>query len=212
MIADNPLLGPQWEALGHVLTSIFDRIRKHGDASFVMQTYGLKYQLSPNSSPFLQACINALGGVQLEVSANLQVMPELTPEQFKVLEFYGWTPPHDDPIEVGGDLEDENPNFSRHFAPDADSLDIAEFALTTLVGVYEIIEDDYFGFTGPGITEKVADLRKLGRLKRHEGNPDGQIFALPGKHLDQLEPSLPAGICLLQGPPRAKPPLATPED
>lgn len=184
MISQNPLLGPEWEPLGQVLMLTIERLRKVGDETFVVQTYGHKYGLSPHTSPFIQGCINALGQVQVEVSSNLMVRPELTEEQYESLEFYGWIRPYKGEIDDTGQKEDENPNFSRYFELKTDALDIAEFALTTLVGVYEITVEDFFGFPSPGLANRVAELNKLSRLKATEGDPTAEIFAMAGKHLE----------------------------
>jgi hypothetical protein len=167
---------------------LVEQLRQGG--LFSVQTYGRKYNLSPSTSPYLQAIIDHDGKVQMEVSGNLQVDPPLTDEQYNVLEFYGWTKPESDPDEyhdAGG-----NPNFARHFDPNSDALLIAEFILTTLVGVYEITEDDYFGFDNATQANLVDSMNKLGRLKYSDGNPDRVIFAMPGKHLESLGETEPS--------------------
>jgi hypothetical protein len=187
-ISDNPLLGPEWQPLGHVIMRLVEQLRQGG--RFSVQTYGRKYNLSPSTSPYLQAIIDEDGKVQMEVSGNLQVHPHLTDEQYNVLEFYGWTKPESDPDEyhdAGG-----NPNFARYFDPNTDALLIAEFILTTLVGVYEITEDDYFGFDNATQANLVDSMNKLGRLKYSDGNPDRVIFAMPGKHLESLGQTEPS--------------------
>ena len=182
-ISDNPLLGPEWQPLGHVLMRLIEDLRN--GAHFSVQTYGRKYNMSPSTSPYLQAITDEDGQIQMEVSANLQVNPPLTAEQYNVLEFYGWAKPDSDPDEfhdAGG-----NPNFARYFAPNTDALQISEFILTTLVGVYEIELDDYWGFSSREQSDRVEAMKKLGRLKQSSGNPDRVIFAMPGHHLEQLE-------------------------
>jgi hypothetical protein len=181
-ISDNPLLGPQWEPLGHVLMRLVEQLRRGG--RFSVQTYGRKYNLSPDTSPYLQAIVDEDGNVQMEVSANLQVNPPLTEDQYNTLEFYGWAKPESDPGEYSA--EGGNPNFVRYFEPNTDALLVAEFILTTLIGVYEITEDDYFGFDHAAQANLVDSLHKLGRLKYSDGNPDRVIFAMPGKHLEAL--------------------------
>ncbi len=181
MISDNPLLGPQWEPLAHVIVKLLENMKRHD--TFSAQTYGRKFGLSPDTSPYLQAIFDEEGNLQMEVSGNLQVRPELTKQQMQDLEFYGWEPPET----VGGEFgADGNPNFARYFEPNKDRLEIAEFILTTLVGVYGITEDDFWGFERKA--ELVASLKKLGRLKATEGNPNAVIFAMPGKHFDMVEP------------------------
>jgi len=184
LIATNPLLGPRWEPLGHVLMRLVEQLRRGG--RFSVQTYGRKYNLSPDTSPYLQAIVDEDGNVQMEVSANLQVRPQLTPLQYQELEFYGWHAP-EEPDEFAS--EPANPNFHRFFEPNQDTLDIAEFILTTLVGVYQLTEDDYFGFDSRTLADRVDSFRKLGRLKYADGNPDRVIFAMPGKHLDNIDSS-----------------------
>ena len=198
MISLNPLLGPQWQPLGFVLMQLFEYTKKNNRRNFSMNTYGHKYGLSPYSSPYAQACVDSFDRLQVEVSANLQVRPELTEEQFQALEFYGWLRPHENPVD-GAD-EDSNPNFSRYFEANADPLDIAEFVLTSLVGVYGLTEDDFFGFSGKDMADRVANMKQMGRLKSDAGNPDGEIFALPGKHLQMLEPSSIINTVTLAGP------------
>ena len=183
MISSNPLLGPEWEPLGHVLARMVEDLRS--GKRFSVQTYGRKYNLSPETSPYLQAILVEDNKIQMEVSANLQVRPQLTTLQYQELEFYGWHAP-EEPDEFAS--EPANPNFHRFFVPNQDALDIAEFILTTLVGVYQLTEDDYFGFDSRTLADRVDSFRKLGRLKYSDGNPDRVIFAMPGKHLEQLEP------------------------
>lgn len=182
MISSNPLLGPEWESLGHVFVHLIERIRP--GYPFIVQTYGRKFNLSPDTSPYLQAIRTDGDVLQMEVSGNLMVQPPLTELQHRELEFYGWNRPESNPGEYAED-HDGNPNFARYFEPGTDPLDVAEFILTTLVGVYGITEDDFWGFESSA--EKVASLKKLGRLKATDGNPSAVIFALPGKHLEMLE-------------------------
>ena len=184
MIASNPLLGPQWEPLGHVFVHLIERIRP--GHHFNVQSYGRKFNLSPDTSPYLQAIRVDEGRLQMEVSGNLMVVPPLTELQHQELEFYGWTRPNPEPDEFAVD-EEANPNFVRYFDANVDPLEISEFILTTLVGVYGITEDDFWGFEGSA--DRVASLKKLGRLKPTPGNDSAVIFAMPGKHLDLVETS-----------------------
>lgn len=181
MIAANPLLGPQWEPLGHVFVHLLERIRP--GHHFNVQTYGRKFNLSPDTSPYLQAIRTDEGLLQMEVSGNLVVNPPLTELQQQELEFYGWNRPDSDPDEYSSSHEG-NPNFHRFFEPAVDNIEIAEFILTTLVGVFGITEDDFWGFESSA--DSVAKLKKLGRLAATAGNPNAVIFAMPGKHLELL--------------------------
>ena len=45
-ISDNPLLGPEWQPLGHVLMRLIEDLRN--GAHFSVQTYGRKYNMSPS--------------------------------------------------------------------------------------------------------------------------------------------------------------------
>ena len=180
MISNNPLLGWQWEPLGQVVTLLIEDLR-HG-TDFGIQTFARRYGLNPNTSPYLQAIMHEDGVIQLEVSGNLQVNPPLTDEEYATLEFYGWSLPEVDPEAFAE--HHGNPNFVRYFDTKADPLAIAEFILTTLIGIFKVHEDDYFGFNHSA--ERVASLQKLGRLKASERNPGAEIFAMPGKHLSQL--------------------------
>ena len=180
MISNNPLLGWQWEPLGQVVTLLIEDLR-HG-TDFGIQTFARRYGLNPDTSPYLQAIMHSDGQIQLEVSGNLQVNPPLTDEEYATLEFYGWSLPEVDPEAFRE--QNGNPNFVRYFDSKADPLAIAEFILTTLIGIFQVQQDDYFGFNHSA--ERVASLKKLGRLKASAGNPAAEIFAMPGRHLSQL--------------------------
>jgi hypothetical protein len=67
-----------------------------------------------------------------------------------------------------------------------DPVDIAEFIMQTMVVVYGLTEEDFFNFGGQETSDQVEALGKLGRLKRTDGNPDREIFAMPGRHLEML--------------------------
>jgi hypothetical protein len=202
MIAENPLLGPEWEPLGHVLCRLFEQVK--GRQIMTMQTYGRRYNLSPYTSPYVQACADEEGAIWVEVTGNIKLEPQLTDEEQDALEFYGWTRPENTPEEYR-DSPAGTPNFVRVYEPGFDSLEVAEFVLTTFAGVYQITTDDCFGFSSGDRADFVAGLNKLGRLKRGDTNPEGVIFALPGKHLEMLEPQPITGFCALSGPPLAKP-------
>lgn len=194
MIKDNPFLGPEWEPLGLVISSLLDDLKR--GSNFHVQTYGKRYGLSPHTSPYVQAAIFDRK-IQLEVAGNLMVRPELTTDDFAALEFYGWFAPlADDELDVINLEREPNPNFSRFYSMDTDSMEIAEFILSTLIGVYQITKEDMFGFPGHDRADRVAALRKLGRIKRADGNPDGEIFAMPGENRELLE----FRGCMLEAP------------
>lgn len=204
MISSNPLLGPQWEPLGAVLWRLFDNVK--AGKMFCMQTYVKDYGLNPKRSPFVQSVSSFEGKTLIvELSGNLQLDPGLTQEQIQVLEFYGWTKPYDpESNEIHTydeadefDLE-QNPNFHRIFDATHDSLEIAEFVIESLVGVFNFTIDDFVGFAAAN-ANLVASYKKLGRLAVSEGNPHAEIFAMPGQHLEMLEPIKVS--CALTGPP-----------
>lgn len=183
MISSNPLLGPQWEPIGHVLVRLLEDVRR--GRMFSVQTYVRRFSLSPYDSPYLQA-IKEGGRVQMELSGNLQLNPNLSDEEYQQLAFYGWTLPEVTVEEYQAGGSEGNPNFVRFYEPTDDPVDIAEFLLTSLVGVCGMVEDDFWGFEGSA--DRVESFRKLGRLKWSDGNPDRVIFAMPGKHLNMIEP------------------------
>ncbi len=147
--------------------------------NFHLNTYGRKYNLSPDSSPYIQATWSYYGQLQLEASGNLMCNPELSEEQFKEMEFIGWTRPEVSPEEYrsgeGGGL---NPNFVRYYEANPNLDEVAEFFLTTLTAIYGITEKDFFNFGEFDIPDKVDALGGLVRLKKHDGNPHGAIFGL----------------------------------
>ncbi len=186
MISSNPLLGPQWEPVGHVLVRLLEDIRR--GKMFSVQTYMKRFSLSPYDSPFIQAIQEEeFGRVQIELSANLQLNPPLSADEYRLLAFYGWTRPETGDYTYGFDDPEGNPNFVRFYDWGDDAVDIAEFLLTSLVGVCGMVEDDFWGFADADDADRVDALRKLGRLKVSEGNPDRVIFAMPGRHLELLE-------------------------
>lgn len=202
MIAANPFLGPQWEGLGFAFTHLISSLRRTGQ-SFTVQVYGLKYNLSPYTSPFVQCARNEEGNLVVELSSNLQVNPPLTSEQFEALGFYGWESPECTPEEYREGFEG-NPNFVRVFDGNIEAEKIAEFALTTLAGVLGIIEDDYFGFEPYWLAPQVAATGRLGRLKKSDGNPQQVIFALAGRHLEDIDAPPITLTCNLKGPARGE--------
>jgi hypothetical protein len=186
MIATNPLLGPQWEPIGHVLIRLLEDVKR--GQMFSVQTYIRRFSLSPYTSPFLQAIKVEGGKVQMELSGNLQLEPKLSEAEYAELEFYGWSRPEVTEAEYREQGGGTNPNFVRFYEPNDDPVDIAEFLLVTLVGVFDMVEVDFWGFSTRAKADYVEGLKKLSRLKWSEGNPDRVIFALPGRHEEMCEP------------------------
>ena len=182
MITDNPFLGPTWEPFGQVCIALIEDLKR--GHMFQVQSYGHTFGLSPDTSPFVQAICHD-GSIQLECSSNLQVEPPLTQSQYAELVFYGWEPPEVS-VDEYRENHDGNPNFCRYFDATVEASVIAEFILTTLVGVFGLTEEDFFGFSTKSVADKVDSLNKLGRLAYSSGNPDRVIFAMPGRHLDLL--------------------------
>ena len=187
-VLHNPLLGPDWEPVAQVLTRLVEDVRR--GRMFSVQTYMLRFGLTPYDSPYLQAILDDDDRIQMEISGNLQVTPQLSEEEYQQLEFYGWTRPEVTPEEYSAGGSGGNPNFVRYFEKNADVVDIVEFILTTLVGVYGMIVDDFWGFDSAGQAARIAAMNKLARLKASSGNPDAVIFALPGRH-DELCDEMP---------------------
>jgi len=181
-VLDNPFLGPTWEPLAQVFISLIDDLKR--GHMFQVQSYGHGYGLSPNTSPYVQALCRE-GQIQLECSSNLQVEPKLSIEQYAELVFYGWQPPELPENEFLADPSG-NPNFCRYFDDTVEGSELAEFILTTLVGVFRLTEEDFFGFSTKSTADKVDSLHKLGRLAYSDGNPDRVIFAMPDKHLEMI--------------------------
>ena len=175
-IDNNPFLGPAWIPLVRAIRLLLNPNSKR---NFHLNTYGLKYNLHPDTSPYIQATWSYDGQLQLEASGNLMCNPPLTEDQFLEMEFIGWTRPEVTPEEYrsgeGGGL---NPNFVRFYEADPDLDEVAEFFLTTLTAIYGITEKDYFNFGEFEIPDKVDALGGLVRLKKDDGNPHGAIFGL----------------------------------
>lgn len=188
MIRDNPLLGPEWEALAEAIALVIRETRKN--RTFSITTYGKRYGLSPNRSPYFQGARDEFGELFIEAAANLICDPPLTEEDFAMMEFLSWDRPALNPDEYRNrepDSESSNqPNFERRFTEEVDPVDIAEFIMQTMVVVYGLTEEDFFNFGGRDTAEKVEKLGKLGRLAYSEGNPAREIFAMPGRHQDLL--------------------------
>jgi len=189
MIHDNPLLGPEWDALAEALALVMTKTMKHD--TFCITTYGRRYNLSPNTSPYFQGFRDGHGELFIEAAANLICDPPLTEEEFAMMEFLSWDRPALSPEEFQDQDRsaeaNDRPNFERRFDDSVDPKDIAEFILQTLVVVYGLTEDDFYNFGNETISNEVEALGKLGRLKYSDGNPWRQIFAMPGKHLDMLK-------------------------
>jgi hypothetical protein len=176
MIEQNPFLGPTWMPLVRAIRMLLGSESKR---NFHLNTYGLRYKLSPDRSPYIQATWSYDGQLQLEASGNLSCNPPLTEEQFQEMEFIGWTRPEITPEEYGnGEGGDLNPNFVRFYDVDPDLDEVADFFLTTLTAIYGITEKDYFNFGEVGVPDQVAALGGLIRLKKDAGNPNGSIFGL----------------------------------
>lgn len=188
MIRDNPLLGPQWDALAEAIVLVLNTTKKND--TFCITTYGHRYSLSPDTSPYFQGFRDEFDEFFIEAAANLMCDPPLTEEEFAMMDFLSWDKPALEPEEyLNRDFSDganDRPNFERRFTSDANSTDIAEFIMQTMVLVYGLTDEDFFNFGGKDTSDKVEALGKLGRLKVTNGNPDGQIFAMPGQHLDLL--------------------------
>lgn len=176
MVAENPFLGPVWLPLVKVIKMLLESPEKK---NFHLTTYGRKYNLSPYTSPYIQATWSSIGELQLEASANLICDPPLSDEQFNEMEFIGWTKPEVSAVEYSAGLsQGRNPNFVRYFERELNVDDVAEFFLTTLTAIYGITEEDFFNFGEFDVPEKVAALGVLRRLDKHDGNPTGAIFGL----------------------------------
>ena len=157
--------------------------------TFHIQTYLKKFQLSPETSPYVQGLLEEGGSLHMEISGNLQVRPMLSEDEYNALEFYGWEKPEVTDAEYQ-EHHQGIPNFYRLFEPNVPKIEIAESILTSLVGVFGMTEEDFLNFGTEG--EKVAELGLLGRLKVSEENPFRDIFALPGEHLDMIETNHPS--------------------
>ena len=176
MVEQNPFLGPAWIPLVRAIRMLLGSPKKN---NFHLTTYGRKYNLSPNTSPYIQATWVTDDHLQLEASGNLICNPPLNDEQLREMEFIGWTAPDVSPDEYGTQSHvGENPNFVRYFGPEPNLDEIAEFFLTTLTAIYGIQETDYFNFGEGGIPDRVDALGGLVRLEKHAGNPSGAIFGL----------------------------------
>jgi hypothetical protein len=188
MIRENPLLGPEWAPLADAIALVLDQTGRN--RTFCITTYGERFGLDPGTSPYFQGFKDEFGEFFIEAAANLSCEPPLTDEEFAMMDFLSWDRPVLDPDEYRyHDFRSESnnrPNFERRFSVEADHLDIAEFIMQTMVLVYGLTEEDFFNFGGQPTADKIEKLGKLGRLKWSDGNPDREIFAMPGKHLDLL--------------------------
>lgn len=188
MIRDNPLLGPEWDALAEAIVLVLNKTKKN--STFCITTYGLRFNLSPNTSPYFQGFRDEFDEFFIEASANLNCNPPLSAEEFAMMDFLGWDKPAVEPEEFQNPDKDpelnDRPNFERRFSSDVSRTDIAEFIMQTMVLVYGLTEEDFFNFGGRTTSDQVEQLGKLGRLAYNPGNPDRQIFAMPGRHLELL--------------------------
>lgn len=175
-IEQNPFLGPGWLPLVRVIRTLLDF---ESGRNFHLNTYGLKYNLSPDRSPYIQATWSYDGQLQLEASGNLMCDPPLTEEHLKEMELIGWTSPEVTPEEYrNGKAAGRNPNFVRYYDADPNLDEVANFFLTTLTAIYGITETDYFNFGELDMPDVVDAFGGLNRLKKDQGNPNGSIFGL----------------------------------
>ena len=170
-ISENPFLGPDFEDLVTVLAALLDSAK--GQEFCIMQTYGHKYSLNPNASPYMQAMWNK-DSLYVELAGNIICNPPLNEKQIKELEFMGWTPPGDG-----------IPNFVRTYDQPNAYL-VADFVLTSLASIYGIQSDDFFSFGSPQATAFIDQMRLLDRLSSNPRNASGTIFCIRGKHNDLL--------------------------
>ena len=180
----NPFLGPNWVPLAKAIKYVLQKTYDEGQ-NFHLQTYAKAYGASPDSSPYLQARI-ADNFLEMEISGNLVVDPPLTEYQIKQLGFYGWLAPEVTPEEYS-DGGSGNPNFVRYYNIESPLHDIVEFILVTLVGIFGMTEDDFWGFENGTDADEVDEMNLLGRLKGSAGNPNRVIFALPGHHFELID-------------------------
>lgn len=173
----NPFLGPQWLPIVDVVEMLTSKLNK--DTNWNIQTYGSRYDLDPNKSPYIQAILSEDGGLHLELSGNIHNDPPLTNSQVEQLLFVGWTPPD---VEAVGEIHEEGlpgiPNFYRIFEPGWNARMVAVFALESLTSILGILESDYFNFGESWQPQAAAELVKLERLEKSDGNPKRSIFRL----------------------------------
>jgi hypothetical protein len=132
-IDQNPFLGPVWMPLVRAIRML---LNSESGRNFHLNTYGLKYSLSPDRSPYIQATWSYDGQLQLEASGNLMCNPPLTEEQFKEMEFIGWTRPEVTAEEYrSGEGRGRNPNFVRYY--DADPNLVDKSGLNSFVWAYK---------------------------------------------------------------------------
>jgi len=184
-VNENPMLGPQWQALVKVIAELLESAK--AGATFEIQSYAKRYGSSPYTSPYIQGRWE-IGIFEVELSGNLQLVPQLDKYEEDVLEFLGWNRPEVSPEEFR-DNPGGNPNFTRYFVPEHSTEFIAEVILSALVTVNHVDEQDFWAFGGKRSADKVDGMGLMGRLKYSQGNPDRVIFALPGFHAELVEPS-----------------------
>ena len=185
MISDNPLLGPDWEPLGHVIVKLLEDFAK-GD-TFCLRTCLLYYGNNSVTSPQFDVAFDEPGKFVLELTGNLYLRPQISEQMVETLEFYGWTKPDIDPEDWNESEEPAGrPDFSRSYITKTEPSEIAEFIVTTLVGVFGMQLTDFIAFADKASATKVDAMKKLGRLKRYENNTEALIFAMPGQHLSSI--------------------------
>lgn len=157
---------------------IGERAFNRRNPTWTMQTYGHYYGLNPDTSPYVQAILEADGSLIVELSGNIICEPPITESQMEQLEWVGWERP------VDGDAN--SPNFVREFAPGWHPRFVAERIVESLTSIMRIQEDDFFNFSeNPETIVKIAQIEGLNRLKPDpERNPNGSIFCLAGQHDD----------------------------
>lgn len=188
-IRGNPFVGEQWLGVIKAIEVLIDeRTFSRRNPTWTMQTYGHHYNLSPHTSPYVQAILEADGALHVELSGNIICDPPLTESQMEQLEWVGWTRPSDD--------EPQLPNFYRLFEPGWHPRYVAERIVESLTSIMKINEDDFFNFSeNPETIAKIKEIRELDQLKPEPGrNPNGSIFCLKGKHDDLLAEVMPKSI------------------
>lgn len=172
-VRGNPFVGEQWlGVIKAIEILIAERTFSRRSPTWTMQTYGRRYGSNPDTSPYVQAILEADGSLHVELSGNIICVPPITESQIEQLEWVGWEPPIED--------DSNMPNFHRLFEPGWHPRYVAERIVESLTSIMGIAEDDHFNFSeNPATIERIVSETGLYRLpadSRH--NPNGSIFSL----------------------------------
>lgn len=173
-LLENPILGQLWLPIAEAFESLSEGLTEKSSV-WVVNTLLRSRDYASDDSPYVQAILGSDGSLHIEVAGKLAIT-NMSDEDLRLLRFIGWSVPDLEENELN--KEPGLPNPFRVFDVGWGALQVAAFALETLIAVYGLQEDDYFDFTSAAFSSSLAEKGHLERAGIHAGNPDGTLFRL----------------------------------